>query len=93
MRFGKNALCPAKYHVWFSFKTLRVREIHMMEQGVRGYSMLLCCSLASLLSSLRGVMNRGSSCSVGSSIRVRRIHQWFYCVLLVFLLCSMGVTE
>lgn len=33
------------------------------------------------------VMDNGSSCSVGSSIRVRRIYQWLYCVPL----CSVGV--
>lgn len=40
MRVGKNALYPAKYHVLLPFKTLRVREIHMIERGVRGYSIV-----------------------------------------------------
>ena len=31
---------PAEYPVWFPFKTLRVREIHRMEQVVRGYSVV-----------------------------------------------------
>ena len=40
MRVGKNALYPAEYPVWFSFKPLRGRTIHRMEQGVRGYSIV-----------------------------------------------------
>ena len=58
-----------------------------IEQSVRGTVLFLCCSLASLLYSLRGVMDSGSSCKLGSSIGVRRIYQWFYCVPLVFCGC------
>ena len=36
-------------------------EIHRIEQGVGNTVLFLCCSLASLLCSLRGVMDRGSS--------------------------------
>ena len=39
-----------------------------IEQSVRGTVLFLCCSLASLLYSLRGVMDSGSSCQLGSSI-------------------------
>ena len=46
------------------------REIHRIEQDVGDTVLLLFlwCSLASLLYSLRGVMDSGSSCQLGSSI-------------------------
>lgn len=65
MRVGKNALYPADFLYGSPSKTLRVREIHRMEQSVGDAVLFLCGSLASLLYSLRGVMNRGSGSSGG----------------------------
>lgn len=60
MRVGKNALYPANFLYCSPSKTLRVREIHRIEQSVGGTVLFLYGSLASLLCSLRGVMDRGS---------------------------------
>lgn len=65
MRVGKNALYPADFLYGSPSKTLRVREIHRMEQSVGDAVLSLCGSLASLLYSLRGFMNRGSGSSGG----------------------------
>lgn len=67
MRVGKNALYPAESLYGSPSKTLRVREIHRMEQSVGDAVLFLCGSLASLLCSLRGVMNRGSG-SIGGGL-------------------------
>lgn len=65
MRVGKNALYPADFLYGSPSKPLWGREIHSIEQSVGDAVLLLCGSLASLLYSLRGVMNRGSSSSWG----------------------------
>lgn len=61
MSIGKNALYPADSLYGSPSKPLRGREIHSIEQSVGDTVLFLCDSLASLLCSLRGVMNRGSS--------------------------------
>lgn len=65
MSIGENALYPADFLYGSPSKTLRVRGIHRIEQDVGNTVLFLCGSLASLLYSLRGVMNRGSSSSGG----------------------------
>lgn len=65
MRVGKNALYPADFLYGSPSKPLWGREIHSIEQSVGDAVLFLCGSLASLLCSLRGVMNRGSSSSGG----------------------------
>ena len=40
MRVGKNALYPADFLYGSPSKPLRGREIHRVEQGVRGYSVV-----------------------------------------------------
>ena len=62
-------------------------EIHRIEQGVGSTVLFLCCSLASPLCSLRGVMDRGSSSSWGVPYGL----EGFTYGSIVFHWCSFGV--
>ena len=62
MIVGKNALYHAEYPVCSPSKPLPGKDYTQeIEQGVGDTVLFLCCSLASLLCSLIGVMDRGSS--------------------------------
>lgn len=66
MRVGKNALYPAEFPVWFPFQDPTGKDYTQGYSRVLGDTVLfLWCSLASLLCSLRGVMNRSSGSSGG----------------------------